>query len=180
MQEIWKDIEGYEGLYQVSNKGRVKSLKRKICSNSNNHKYNTLSEKLLKLSGGGKYIQVILCKDGKTSAKLVHRLVAQAFIPNPNNLPCVNHKDENKKNNDVRNLEWCTYKYNNEYNGRIEKCKDKISLTLLSKTKHHKMTPEQKENIRKGAYKGWETRRKRQFENYDNPVSNKRMGGNIK
>ena len=140
MKEIWKDIEGYEGLYQVSNKGRVKSLKRKICSNSN-HKYNTLSEKLLKLSGGGKYIQVILCKDGKTSAKLVHRLVAQAFIPNPNNLPCVNHKDENKKNNDVRNLEWCTYKYNNEYNGRIEKCKDKISLTLLSKTKHHKMTP---------------------------------------
>ena len=76
MQEIWKDIEGYEGFYQVSNKGRVKSLKRKICSNSN-HKYNTLSEKLLKLSGGGKYIQVILCKDGKTSAKLVHRLVAQ-------------------------------------------------------------------------------------------------------
>ena len=179
MKEIWKDIEGYEGIYQVSNKGRVKSLKRKICSNSNNHKYNTLSEKLLKLSGGGKYIQVILCKDGKTSAKLVHRLVAQAFIPNPNNLPCVNHKDENKKNNDVRNLEWCTYKYNNEYNGRIEKCKDKISLTLLSKTKHHKMTPEQKENIRKGAYKGWETRRKRQFENYDNPVSNKTMGGNI-
>ena len=59
MQEIWKDIEGYEGLYQVSNKGRVKSLKRKICSNSNNHKYNTLSEKLLKLSDGGKYIQVI-------------------------------------------------------------------------------------------------------------------------
>ena len=179
MQEIWKDIEGYEGLYQVSNKGRVKSLKRKICSNSN-HKYNTLSEKLLKLSGGGKYIQVILCKDGKTSAKLVHRLVAQAFIPNPNNLPCVNHKDENKKNNDVRNLEWCTYKYNNEYNGRIEKCKDKISLTLLSKTKHHKMTPEQKENIRKGAYKGWETRRKRQLENYYDKVSNKRMGGNIK
>ena len=179
MKEIWKDIEGYEGIYQVSNKGRVKSLKRKICSNSNNHKYNTLSEKLLKLSGGGKYIQVILCKDGKTSAKLVHRLVAQAFIPNPNNYPVINHKDENKKNNDVRNLEWCTYKYNNEYNGRIEKCKDKISLTLLSKTKHHKMTPEQKENIRKGAYKGWETRRKRQFENYDNPVSNKTMGGNI-
>ena len=170
MQEIWKDIEGYEGIYQVSNKGRVKSLKRKICSNSNNHKYNTLSEKLLKLSGGGKYIQVILCKDGKTSAKLVHRLVAQAFIPNPNNLPCVNHKDENKKNNDVRNLEWCTYKYNNEYNGRIEKCKDKISLTLLSKTKHHKLTPEQKENIRKGAYKGWETRRKRQLENYYSKV----------
>ena len=159
MQEIWKDIEGYEGFYQVSNKGRVKSLKRKICSNSN-HKYNTLSEKLLKLSGGGKYIQVILCKDGKTSAKLVHRLVAQAFIPNPNNYPVINHKDENKKNNDVRNLEWCTYKYNNEYNGRIDKCRDKISKTLLEKTEHPKRTPEQIENIRKGAYKGWETRRK--------------------
>ena len=159
MQEIWKDIEGYEGLYQVSNKGRVKSLKRKICSNSN-HKYNTLSEKLLKLSGGGKYIQVILCKNGKKSAKLVHRLVAQAFIPNTNNLPCVNHKKKKKKNNDVRNLEWCTYKYNNEYNGRIDKCRDKISKTLLEKTEHPKRTPEQIENIRKGAYKGWETRRK--------------------
>ena len=103
---------------------------------------------------------VILCKDGHTSAKSVHRLVAQAFIPNPNNYPIINHKDCNGRNNDVRNLEWCTYKYNNEYNGRIDKCRDKISKTLLEKTEHPKRTPEQIENIRKGAYKGWETRRK--------------------
>ena len=121
MKEIWKDIEGYEGIYQVSNKGRVKSLKRKICSNSNNHKYNTLSEKLLKLSGGGKYIQVILCKDGKTSAKLVHRLVAQAFIPNPENFSEVNHIDEDKTNNCIENLEWCDRLYNCNFGTRNER-----------------------------------------------------------
>ena len=160
MQQIWKDIEGYEGLYQVSNKGRVKSLKRTIKTNNKNHPYNTLSERLLKLNGGDRYVLVILCKDGHTSAKSVHRLVAQAFIPNPNNYPIINHKDCNGRNNDVRNLEWCTYKYNNEYNGRVDKCRDKISKTLLAKTEHPKRTPEQIEKIRKGAYKGWETRRK--------------------
>ena len=142
MVEKWVNIENHPS-YFISNFGRVFSKK---------------SNKVMKnrvVSKNG-YQQITL----DNSQLLVHRLVAQAFIPNPNNLPCVNHKDENKKNNDVRNLEWCTYKYNNEYNGRIEKCKDKISLTLLSKTKHHKMTPEQIENIRKGAYKGWETRRK--------------------
>jgi hypothetical protein len=69
MEEIWKDIEGYEGLYQVSNKGRVKSLKRTVKTNNKNHPYNTLSERLLKLNGGDRYVLVILCKDGHTSAK---------------------------------------------------------------------------------------------------------------
>lgn len=160
MQEIWKDIEGYEGLYQVSNKGRVKSLKRTIKTNNKNHPYNTLSERLLKLNGGDRYVSVILYKDGHISAKNVHRLVAQAFIPNPNNYPIINHKDCNGRNNDVRNLEWCTYKYNNEYNGRVDKCRDKISKTLRAKTEHPKRTSQQIENIRKGAYKGWEKRRK--------------------
>ena len=142
MVEKWVNIENHPS-YFISNFGRVFSKK---------------SNKVMKnrvVSKNG-YQQITL----DNSQLLVHRLVAQAFIPNPNNLPCVNHKDENKKNNDVRNLEWCTYKYNNEYNGRIDKCRDKISKTLLEKTEHPKRTPEQIENIRKGAYKGWETRRK--------------------
>lgn len=108
MEEIWKDIEGYEGLYQVSNFGRVKSLGRF-------KKNNQIKEKILKprINSSG-YKQVSLYnKFQKTYS--VHRLVAKAFIPNPDNLPQVNHKDENKLNNHVNNLEWCNSKYNNNY-----------------------------------------------------------------
>lgn len=160
MQEEWKDIQGYEGLYQVSNLGRVKSCSRIVYTgNGVKHKYQRLREHILK-SSGAKYRQVILCKNGKTKQGLLHRLVAEAFIPNPDNLPCINHKDENPLNNRADNLEWCSYKYNNEYNNRIGRCRDKISKTLKKKQYHHKMTPEQIEHIRQGAYKGWETRRK--------------------
>lgn len=116
-EEIWKDVVGYEGLYQVSNLGNVKSLER-VVKRFVRGKYISLypvKEKLLKLyinSNG--YISVGLYNNGFNSFE-VHRLVAQAFIPNPDNLPCVNHKDENPKNNNVKNLEWCTYQYNNTY-----------------------------------------------------------------
>ena len=105
MEEQWLDIIGYEG-YQVSNLGRVKSLGN----------YKTRKEKILKqcIDKDG-YLQVQLCKNGKIKTFKVHRLVAQAFIPNPDNLPQVNHKDENKENNIVSNLEWCTQQYNSEY-----------------------------------------------------------------
>ena len=159
----WKDIKGYEGIYQVSSYGNIKSMDRIVEANSN-HKYQHIKEHLLRLNGGKKYIQVILCKNGKTKPFLVHRLVAEAFISNPNNLPCVNHKDENPKNNNVDNLEWCTYKYNNEYNRRVEKCKHKISQTLKGRPCNRVLTDEQREHIRQGAYKGWEKRRKRQTE----------------
>lgn len=94
--ELWKDVEGYEGKYQVSNWGRVRNAKRNIIIKPYlNHKgYEKVS-----LSRGTK---------GNTNKHRVHRLVAQAFIPNPNNLPQVNHKDGNKRNNSVSNLEWCT------------------------------------------------------------------------
>ena len=92
MTEIWKDIDGYEGLYQVSNLGRVKSLHHN-------------KEKILKGSYANKgYHLISLSKEGTQKRYLVHRLVATAFIPNPYKLECVNHKDENPRNNNVNNL----------------------------------------------------------------------------
>ena len=116
-KEIWKDIEGYEGLYKVSNMGRVKSL---------NYRYTGKEGilKVVKLNNG--YLQVQLCKDGKAKGYLVHRLVAQAFLFNPNNLPVINHKDENKQNNKVENLEWCSSSYNNSYNDKGKKIGKKL------------------------------------------------------
>ena len=102
--EAFRDIKGYENLYQISNKGNVRSL---------------LTNKILI---GGTDLQgykiVTLRKDKKNHTKTVHRLVAQAFLPNPNKLPCVNHKDENKQNNVIDNLEWCSYSYNLNYGSR--------------------------------------------------------------
>ena len=116
IEEIWKDIEGYEGLYQVSSEGRIKSLSRLT---SNGRK---IAEKILKPSNNGwGYLQVILCKDGKHINHRIHRLVAQAFIPNPENKPEVNHIDENKENNNVDNLEWVTSKENSNHGTHKER-----------------------------------------------------------
>lgn len=111
MEEIWKDIPEYEGLYQVSDLGRVRSLN-----------YNQTGEiKLLKQSTNKKgYKQISLYKNGKEKKYRVHRLVAIAFLPNPNNYKEVNHKDECKSNNNMNNLEWCTREYNINY-GTVRK-----------------------------------------------------------
>ena len=108
-KEIWKDIKGYEGLYQVSNKGNVRSL----------HYGKIKQLSIVKRSNG--YLMVSLWNKMKRKHYLVHRLVAEAFIPNPNNYPQVNHKDENPINNSVDNLEWCTSKYNNNYGTRNQR-----------------------------------------------------------
>lgn len=101
--EIWKDIEGYDGRYMVSNYGRVRSCQR-----------NKMMSCTIKTSTG--YREVCLQHPLKGQSNvLVHRLVALAFLPNKHNLPCVNHKDEVRSNPHVDNLEWCTYQYNNEY-----------------------------------------------------------------
>lgn len=107
--EKWKDIKGFESLYQISDYGRVKSLKRHTTFNR------ILNNNINKKNG---YCYVSLSKNGKLYYKRVHRLVAQTFIPNPDNLPQINHKDQNKHNNKSTNLEWCTPKYNCNYGDR--------------------------------------------------------------
>jgi hypothetical protein len=116
MQEEWRDIKGYEGLYQVSSLGRVRSVDRTIQQKRKNttNKRN-IKGKILKLWKAVDYLHVTLSNEGKIKAPFVHKLVADAFVDNPLNLPHVNHKDENKINNNCSNLEWCTQKYNRNY-----------------------------------------------------------------
>ena len=132
-KEYWKPVVGYEGLYEISNWGRVKSLKRLVkIHNKWGECYITINEKILKkrIDKYG-YERVMLCKHGKSKLKQVHRLVAEAFIPNPYNLPQVNHKDEDKQNNHYLNLEWCTHEYNVNYGTRTERCsKPVLQYTL--------------------------------------------------
>lgn len=116
MKEVWKDIEGYEGKYQVSNFGNVMSL-------NYNHTGKKRLMKLRKNRYG--YLEVHLYKDGKVKWYKVHRLVAQAFLANPNNLSQVNHKDQNKENNIVSNLEFCSPEYNVNYGDRNERASEK-------------------------------------------------------
>ncbi|ATN93890.1 HNH endonuclease [Lactobacillus phage LJ] len=113
--EIWKDIEGFEGLYQVSNMGRVRSLDREDALGRR------LKGKVLAGRPSKGYLGVALYRDGHAKGYPVHRLIAKAFLDNPSNLPEVNHKDENKANNAVSNLEWCTSRYNCNYGTRNER-----------------------------------------------------------
>ena len=109
--EEWRDIKGFEGMYQVSSFGRVKSCERHIV---NKGIVQLKKERFLKTNPnkGNGYVLVVLCKDNKTHPKLVHRLVAEAFIPNPDNKPVVDHIDTNKANNFVENLRWTTISEN--------------------------------------------------------------------
>lgn len=119
--EIWKDIEGYEGMYQVSNIGRVRALDRvKPNSGGQIAKGHILPQS----DNGHGYRFVSLWKFNKGRRFYVHRLVASAFIPNPNNFPIINHKDENKSNNRYENLEWCTQKYNINYGNHMKRLKE--------------------------------------------------------
>lgn len=131
--EEWRDIKGYEGQYQVSSEGRVKSLQREIVYKDGRKKY--IREKVLHniISDLG-YYHVCLSKNGTPKRYKVHRLVAEAFIPNPNNFFIINHKDEDPKNNFVENLEWCDQKYNVNYGTAIERSRQKqINRADISK-----------------------------------------------
>ena len=115
---MWKNIKGYEGLYQISDKGEVRSLNYR----------NTGRVQVLKPNKNNcGYLQVLLCKNGKMKRYLVHRLVAEAFLPNPSNLPQINHKDENPLNNCVENLEFCDSRYNNNFGTRNQRIAEKLT-----------------------------------------------------
>ena len=126
--EVWKDIKGYEGTYQVSSYGRVRS--KNGIRKPQRDKYG--------------YYQIGLHKNGNRKFFKVHRLVAQAFIPNINNFPQINHKDEDKSNNKVNNLEWCTNKYNMNYGTRNEKAGNSISKKVICVTTGEKFSSAKK------------------------------------
>lgn len=127
MEEIWKDIEGYEGIYQVSNLGRVKSFDTK-------DKLGRIRTgrvlKPLKHTLG--YLNIGLYKNNTVSKKLIHRLVAQSFIPNPENKPEINHIDEDKTNNNINNLEWSTRKENCNHGTHNERMRKTLSIPILA------------------------------------------------
>ena len=136
MREEWRPVVGYEGLYEVSNMGRVKSVERTAwCGNG----YRTVHERILRTRKNRYgYVIVNLYQEGKMKTCCIHRLVAESFIPNPDNLPDINHKDEDKTNNNVDNLEWCSRSYNNTYNGRAKKAGKKIGKKLRNHPKTSK------------------------------------------
>lgn len=145
LQEIWNDIQGYEGLYQVSNFGRVKSLPKKHDISMGKGYYITKERILQPGEDKDGYLQVGLRKNKKTKMRKIHRLVAETFIPNLNNLPQVNHKDENKQNNDVINLEWC----NNSYNQNYGTCGQKKSESMKG-FRHTEETKRKMSEARRG------------------------------
>lgn len=128
MNETWRPVVGYEGLYEVSDLGNVRSLNYNGTGIIKNLKPQLLP------SG---YLQVSLYKKGRPKSAAVHRLVAKAFIENPSYLPVVNHKDENKTNNEACNLEWCTVKYNTNYGTSLRKrCKPLVAKDALGNVIH--------------------------------------------
>lgn len=124
--EIWKDIQGYEGSYQVSNLGRVKSVER--ITREGNHR----SEKQMKLQKTKRgYLTVILTKEGNQKLHYVHRLVGIAFIPNPTGKEQINHINEQKEDNRVENLEWSTAKENMNWGTAIDRRSKKLRKPVI-------------------------------------------------
>lgn len=164
-KEVWKDIPGYENMYQASTLGRIRSVTRWVRA-SNKYLKQGVIRKLKKDTKG--YFQVGLSKNGIEKKKKVHRLIAMTFIPNPNSYPQVNHKDEDKENNRVENLEWCDNYYNCHYGTVIERRKnsqgkeiEKYDLNGNFIEKYSSITEAEKKNgvvipmsdIRKGIQK---------------------------
>lgn len=148
-QEVWKDVVGYEGFYMVSNLGRVKSVDRVVLGRGG-FAWRIKGKMIKCRTTKHGYCQSLLTKNNRTKAFLVHRLMMLAFVPNPNNYPIINHKDENPSNNYIHvnsdgsidfgksNLEWCTYSYNINYGTRHERyretCKRNHSTEKFLKT----------------------------------------------
>ena len=141
MEEIWKDIEGYEGFYKISNFGNVLSL--------NYGKHGYAKQLVPKVNNSGR-LWVELAKYGDKRQFLIHRLVGNAFIPNPDNLPQINHKDENIKNNCVENLEWCTNDYNLMYTYKRHPEKYNVKDIMHGGYAKHRRNHARKNESRKG------------------------------
>lgn len=133
-KEVFKDVFNYEGLYQISNYGRVKSLERKsifYCGLRKEYLKRRVKEKFLSFNKSNNgYIQVCLTKNGKCKTFILHRLVAQAFIPNPENKPQINHIDGNKENNCVDNLEWCDASENMQHASKTGLLKSNVKRSV--------------------------------------------------
>lgn len=139
MEEVWKDVVGYEGLYRVSNYGKVMTLGKYVATHNGTRIHQRPSKELSQSMNIHGYMKVMLYLNGHRKEWAVHRIVALAFIENPENKPCVNHIDNNRANNVVENLEWCTYQENSDWSriqGRkamTEECRQKILATRIRK-----------------------------------------------
>lgn len=133
LKEQWKPVKGYEGYYEVSNTGKIRSLDRCVTIRGNviQHRKGKLISSHINKRG---YVEVNISKHAKNATLKLHRLVAQAFIPNPFHYPQVNHKDENKQNNCVDNLEWCTNHYNSHYGTRSQRQAKSLTNGKTSKS----------------------------------------------
>lgn len=177
MVEEWRDVKGYEGVYQVSNIGNVRSKSRFVPAKNGSKRIVTAKMLVPSISSAG-YYRVSLGNCHGRHMCSIHRLVAEAFIPNPNNYPCVNHKDENKLNNAVDNLEWCTHAYNSRFGTAIERTRGKTVGKKRSKEfcEHmrmvrlgKKLSEETKMKIGKSSARLWATQEYR-----DKVLSSKR------
>ena len=139
MEEVWKDVVGYENLYRVNNFGEIMTLEKDIWTHNKTRVQHRPAKKLKAYKNMWGYMKVKLYKDGIKKEQFVHRIVAMAFIDNPENKPCINHIDNDRTNNNVSNLEWCTYQENSDWakiQGRkvmTEECRQKILATRIRK-----------------------------------------------
>ena len=134
-KELWKDVVGYEGYYKISNLGRVKSIQRFYTDILGRRIPVREKMIIIKISKNTGYPFVGLSKNGRREKKFIHRMIAEAFIPNPKNLPCVNHIDQDRSNSVLSNLEWCSYSYNNTYGNANKKRKETLRKNLTGKHK---------------------------------------------
>ena len=131
MNEIWKPVVGYEGLYEASSLGRIKSLDRYVKCPLNKKRLimGVVLSPAISIKG---YYMVSLSRLGKSNSRTIHRIIAKAFISNYENKPCINHIDENKLNNKQSNLEWCTHSENNNHGTRLKR------ISLANKGKYRR------------------------------------------
>lgn len=148
MEEVWKDIEGYEGLYQVSSLGKVRSLNRKVRHSSGNSMRVLVGKEILTFNAGAGYLCVSLCKKGTIVRKYVHHLVSAAFLETQNNKKEINHKNGIKTDNKVENLEWCTHGENQKHSWKTGLRKKLTWGKRGEKNYNSKLTKEQVLEIR--------------------------------